>query len=440
MIFDYVKKLFGFKPEKSKKSRNPSSYKNYKTKILKTCDPRINTLERLILQSDFISMGRVHLLGLTELKHRLGKKWPVLRGCILTSLDKIISTRINKTDVYFSRSDEEHIIVFSKLSDNKARLICAKILQDLTAIYLGSEDTCDIIVKSAIGKAQGNLLFKSMSLDEIINEVSFTEVPSTKHKYNYQKEYDRKWLFSEKETPYEVVFKPIWDVRNEIISTYMVNSRSIDLNEKIYLGYDVLTNPKCIEDMTKLDHAVMNESIIIIDKLFSDNIKAIFSIPVSYESVFNSDMLKDFLSHCQFIPPVLHKYISFTLLDFPYGVPEVKLRFIVSSLTNYSRAVVMTCGEIPQNISFYVSCGVKGICLAMPKKRYTPKEYWDQLAVFVHNCKQLNIASSLENVDQVEDFILAREIGVNFLSGDVVGPYSDTPKHMLHVSWKELIA
>ena len=76
----------------------------------------------------------------------------------------------------------------------------------------------------------------------------------------------------------------------------------------------------------------------------------------------------------------------------------------------------------------------------MPKKISQPKEYWNDLAIFVLNCRRLNLASSLENIDKVEDFMLAREAGIGFLSGDVIGPYSESPKHMSHISWQDLIA
>lgn len=440
MLFNNLFRFFGLKPEGLKS--NNFSDKEHKTRVLKTYIATVEKLERLISKSELIYSGRVHLLGLTELRQELGKTWPDLQERILDSLNKIISARIGAKDVFFSRSDEEHIIVFSNASDNKARLICARILQDLSEMYLGSADTSKIIVKTAIGRIKDKILFKSMSLDEIFNEISYEEVSSgdlvkvcsDNHKYNGQKRH-----FGEKEIPYEVVFRPVWDARNEIISTYIVNSLSIDRYKNVILGYNNLINPTSAEAMIEMDYIVMLKTINIMDELFLNNFRAIFSIPVCYETLFNSDMLKDFLSRCQLIPQALYKYISFTLTGFPIGIPETKLCFIVSSLKCYSRAIVMVCNEMPQNISYYKDCGVKGICLALPEKITNSPEYWEQLAKLVRQCKKQHIYMSLENINRVEDFILTREVGVGFLSGDVIGPYSDIPGHMSRVSWKELI-
>lgn len=91
-------------------------------------------------------------------------------------------------------------------------------------------------------------------------------------------------------------------------------------------------------------------------------------------------------------------------------------------------------------VSYYKECGIKEICLAMPEKTTNPPDYWKLLSIFMQKCRHQHIYTSLENLNQVEDFMLARDIGVEFLSGDVIGPYTDIPAHMLHVSWKDLIA
>lgn len=409
-----------------------------KAKVLKTEGVTAQKLERIIAGSALVTSGRVHLLGLAELKLKLGDKWPSLRERILDHLTKIVTSHIGASDVFFSRSDDEHIIVFSEVSEEASRVICSKILRELSAIYLGSADTSSLVVKTAVGKCEGELLFEDRPLDAIFKDIA-PDVPEEKTAPAAPVPPAVSSSPDEEEMPYDVMYKPIWDVRNETISTYMVNTQSIDRYKNIHRGYDVLVDANCIEAMIGMDYMVMVETINTMDDLFQNNFRAIFTLPVCYETLFNTDMIQGFLSRCKIIPPVLYKYISFALINFPEGVPETKLRFIVSNLMSYSRGVVVALDSIPQNVAYYQECGVKGLSIKSPDKLVQSGEYWTQLAYFVNKCKQVKMYTAMENIHLKEDLLLAKEVGINFLSGDSIGPYVDIPGHMARMSWKDLM-
>ncbi len=439
MVFENVGKLFGLLPEKKQSAKSTGSKK--KLQVLNPYSNAEKKLERIILQSKLINSGRVHLLGLDKIREGLGDRWPDLRERILDNLNRIIESRIGGNDVYFSRSDEEHFIVFANTSDNEARLVCAKILQELMEIYLGSTDTRDIIVKTAVGRIDDKMIFESASLENIFEQISFVNVEDTPQENNRPTGPNNSpgSQNAEMEAPYEVIYRPVWDVRNEAISTYMVNSRSLAPFKRARLGYDVLIDPCCVEAMIGLDNMILMETINTMDDLFRNNFRAIFSIPVCYETLFNSERLRGFLSRCQVIPPELHKYIAFCLVNFPPGVPETKLGLIVSSLKSYSRAVAMACDNIPQDLNYYKECGIRGFHFVLPGRSPDPAKYWRQMAAAVAKCKQSHMYTSLTEINHQEDLILARETGVNFLSGSIIGEYTDIPGHMARVSWKELI-
>jgi GGDEF domain-containing protein len=116
-------------------------------------------LLKILSCGTFVNTGCIQLLGLDQIKNRIGEDWPKRKDKILDTLAQIVSRRTRKEDVFFSKSDEEHIIVFASLSEKKAQFICAKILQELSDKFLGHTDTKDIIVKTATGKLDGELVF-----------------------------------------------------------------------------------------------------------------------------------------------------------------------------------------------------------------------------------------------------------------------------------------
>lgn len=429
-----VLELFGLKAKEEKKNTSFGHEQN-RTALLSSSEAE-KRLEHIIANSVLVNAGQVHLLGLEEVKRGLGGKWSALRERVLGTLDKIVARHIGVNDVFFSRSEEEHIIVFSNRSQKVALLICAKILKELTDKYLGSADMNKIFVKTAVGRVKGNLLFEKTSINDIFEEV----LPAPESLKEQKSKKQSKKVFVGGKRPYEVVYKPLWDARNEVISTYMVNAQYTDSLGGVRRGYDVLQDPDDVESVVGLDKEVLAETIDMMNDLFLNNFRAIFSIPICYETLFNWDRLKDFLSHLQIIPPDLYKYISFVLIDFPTGVPEVKMRPIVSNLLHYAGAVTMTSRKIPRTTLYYRNCGIQVVSMSIPKRHRSPKRFWNNIAKFANKCsiKQLHI--SLEDVNTVDDLLLAKESGVRFLSGEAIAPYSDTPGHMSRTTLKDLIA
>ena len=61
------------------------------------------------------------------------------------------------------------------------------------------------------------------------------------------------------------------------------------------------------------------------------------------------------------------------------------------------------------------------------------------LAEFSIKCRKLDLKTVIGNVNTVDHAMLAREIGANFISGDIIGDYCDIPEHMQRRSWQEVV-
>lgn len=415
--------------------------KNYEKSTYKYANKdTIDRIEKILSSNRPINTGQIKLIGLNNLKKKLGDKWPSMIDTVHEHLISITKSHISDQDVFFSKSDDEFIIVFALVSENAAKLIAAKILQELTQKFLGSVDTKEIIVKTAVQQVSGELLFHAEDLDFMLEQAKH-QIEGNKGKTESNNHVGTKEI----EETFTDVYCPVWDANNEVISTYMVKTGSdivrdergiIRVNK---IGYDVLVDKYSKRSRIALDKVLLSTSISDVEELVRNNFKAIYNIPVSYETVFNPDLLMAYIKRCKMIPPLFSKYFTFSLINFPEGIPESKLNIIVSSINNYCRAIVLNVSRTEIDPMKYANIGIGIIGVDLMEQKQIERNKWEAVGNLVKNCHKNKLKVSLENVDTLEKVMLAKEIGVDFISGGAIGRYRDTVEPMVRLPFKDLM-
>ncbi|WP_417317693.1 hypothetical protein [Emcibacter sp.] len=407
-------------------------------------------LRRILTESSAVRTGQVQLLGLGQIKNMVGdKKWLSARKSVLFLLQQIVEKNISREDVFFSRSDDEHLIVFAKLKENEARLVCARILQELTLKLLGNVETKDIIVRTATGHLDGVLAFKEATLEEILNSVQDlkpVEVPdkvtgrdpSEKRSVNGLSSYINRQKGRVRDL-INVTYLPIWDARHDVLSTYAVD---FNLKNKPSAGsYVNLIGKLKSRDKVVFDHVLAEDCEEMLREFSANKFRALFSVPVCYETVFNPELMSAYVSVLQQIPPDLRRYMIITLMEFPAGIPESKFRYITSCLSKFSQMIVLYCPDyIPQDLTLYKECGVRGISMSIPEGKRNDQLYWNKLILMADKCDQNSIKTTVINVHTPNELFLAREAGFDFIAGDSISKHTEIPGHMVKINWKELLA
>ncbi len=415
--------------------------------------PLEQKLIKILAHTSIVNTGRVQLLGLGQIKKKVGEKWPELRHAILNGLEQIVNKRISSEDVFFSKNDEEHIIVFAHLTEDKARLVCAKILQELLSRYLGNVDTKDIIVRTATGVINGELKFKASSLEELLTSVSMTDVtgstvPLSSYEgdktSNLRSPENLARFFQESKNRLnkiiEPVFMPLWDSRHQVVSNYGLNYRLRGKVSPIGNYGSLLRNFK-IRDKVIAEYILVEECENILTEFHANKFRAVFCLPVSYETVYNPDLVLAYTKNLAGIPEELRRYVSITLMEFPAGIPEGKIRFITSSLKRYCSNIILHCQDfIPQDIVFYKECGISCISLTLSNSKRGKADYWNSLATTVEKCHKNAIKTTVINLQSPDELMLAHEAGFDFLAGEALCKNTVTPGHMVRITWKELLA
>ncbi|MDG1707247.1 MAG: hypothetical protein P8H03_00715, partial [Emcibacteraceae bacterium] len=285
----------------------------------------VNSFEKVIAVSDLYSSGQVHLISLKHIKDQLGLRWYAKRDEVLKTLAEKIKYYIASEDIFFSRSDTEHMIVFATKSKEEAQQLCGDILKAMSAKFIGRTYDHDIIIRTAVGSKNGKLIFKDVDYSSKLEVKS--AIPELKETPSHKLEAFVSPIKPKNKRPYELIYKPTWDKKNNIVSTFMVSVRSTkkkkgESNTTSPIGYHSLPNPYCLASMIELDRYMLDEIVEMMQDFFKNSFRAMFSIPLHYKTLFNLTRLHNFLFHCQSIPEPLRKYITFSLVGFPEGFPE----------------------------------------------------------------------------------------------------------------------
>ncbi|WP_417317691.1 hypothetical protein [Emcibacter sp.] len=405
-------------------------------------------LIKLLSESPMVNTGRIQLLGLQELKEKLGDHWPGVRESVLIGLEQIVRKRISDEDVFFSRSEEEHLVVFAHLGEDEARLVCAKILQELSIKFLGQVETREIVVRTAVGQFDGNLTFQEDTLHSVLSSASVqnkdiasgngqdNDGSSSRNAGNILS-----FLSGEKERirkKFKATYIPVWDRKHEVLSTYAVDCH---MRGEVATGdYSSLIGRLKSRDKVCLDHMLAEEAGSKLLEFYGKKYRAVFSLPVSYETVFNSHLLAAYVQKLMHIPKELSRYTSITLKEFPAGTPSAKIFYISSLLRQYSPTVMLEfSGNPPPHPESYGECGLQGVILQLNSEKTQDENYWTSLSTAVSQFHKIHLRTMLTKVSAPEEMLLANECGFDFLSGDAVKRSTTKPAHMLRISCQELL-
>ncbi|WP_417317701.1 hypothetical protein [Emcibacter sp.] len=397
-----------------------------------------STLQSLLENDDLALSGRAQLISLISFQERLGDSWDGIKGRLGAAFENSMENSCGPNDNLFKRSDEEYIAVFSsqtaedKSPDDLSNL-CRDLMTAVARKFLGEMKPDPDLARTIYGMKDGELIFDPEKREEAAEK---GDKKKGKEVDDSKSSIDQLFVSNER---FDLLYRPNWSVRHETITTYSVHASASDAKGNFRYDYNVLKDKTSLECLIGLDWLLLADAIETMQGLYFNNFRTVYTIPVHYETVFSQERIKGYLARCRTIPEELRKYVIFSLASVPAGIPVPKLQMIVSSLSPYCNSIQLECASPPRDCSGFVMPGLKYLKYRLPVKKSTDKDFWVKIAEFALSCKKHKLLSVLAEVNAVEQFLIAREIGVNFLSGDIIGDYCEIPEHMQKIKWQELV-
>jgi hypothetical protein len=417
-------------------------------------------LRRLLVGRPGMPAAFLHLVGLDALRETLGERWKRVADRVRTLTEHLIAGATRPNDFWFRYGEEHYVILFADLSHDAARLACATLVEQLHVMLLGEPDLSRIsfdtmVVDCGLADIEHTVLADLRNVAVRTGGAVVTGDPPPKptasaHPPPRLPEPD--WgplgssgfsgsglaeLYRSEMAPdlsdAQLRYMPVWDVRNQAITTYLVSPiREGDTgwNED---GASILHGKPQPEALAILDHFVLREAVVVLDELYRNKFRMYVTVPVHFDTLSQVRRRINYLQTFQNVSGTTQKQLIFSLHGIPAGVPVSRLAEIVSALKPHCRSVIAHTDLLNMDPALFAGSGLSmvGAELPMVLQKSGRTQEIQKITAHLH---RLQIRLYLGNVRRAETALALEAVGVDFLYGAGIAPVREFPEHMLRLT------
>ena len=424
-----------------------------------------NALAAMLERNGEALAGRVHLVGLAEVKAKMGKKWPGCRKHVYTIVENIISRHAGSGDTFERYGEEQYLLIFAnrEMEDSQGKLVT--ISKEIYKHFLGDDELEQIKVTTALAHVDGTVQMESVTLARIIEslaQVAAThevspdgvtvqpdqEVQATLSEHgvlelesvpaptaelptplvsvfeDQDMESRRQRMQSRfanfKATNLEFLFQPVWDLRHQMISTYRVVSVCTLENGARMMGYDIDLPDYGRGNTARLDLDQLEHGMDIFGECYTNNFRFFCIFPVHFNTLATLTSRTDFCSICEIIPAPLRSHVIFEIIGSPVGVPVGRLSEVSQSIRPYCH--FLFCRVQPGFKSFgsFHEIGIQAVSMEFQFQSEPVARRIETIQRFVNAAKIAGLSTYVLGADDLQTTVAADKAGASLLSGGAI--------------------
>lgn len=399
-------------------------------------------LRRIFSERDPTQCGSMHLLGLESLQARLGSRWATVAERVHQLTEKLLEQKLGPSDAWFRHGPETYVVVFSHLGPDQARLICAKLLEELQKLLLGDADTDSIIVHTAVQEVGSEMLFAPAKLKDMLDAAVAQQRHGLAGGKGGQVEpataAGAHPSLSSWAGPLEVKYRPAWDSRQQVLSIFIARCCRARRGRMPAWGYECQDDPADPHQIMQTDMAIMRHALDVALELYDNRFRFFLSLPVNFETLAALTRRREMVALLQTIPAHLRAFMTYHLNGVPTGVPAGRLAEMVSTLRPFGRTIMVVVDIHGNDLPAVAASGAKIASLMLPPGSSAERLRPDLLR-FAAAAAKLRLHISVEPVEDVAMEKLCEEAGISFLAGGLIGGWVDVPENVLRLSRDQLV-
>lgn len=390
-------------------------------------------LRRIFDGRDPTQAGSLHLLGLGSLHEKLGARWTDVAARVHALTGKLLDQHLSDQDAWFRHGEESYVVVFAHLGPDQARLVCAKVVEELQVLLLGHADTDSIKVLTAVHEIGSDIVLVPASLTEMLAAARHAAEGATQGGPALIRPTGFRDHLLARAGPPMVRYRPVWDVRKQVLSLYMARCCREREGRAPLWGYECLDDPDDVAGILELDLHVARDALETALELYDNRFRFFLSLPLHFESLAVTTRRQEVMNTLRSIPRHLLPFMTYHLYGVPAGVPGGRLSELVAAVKPFGRTVMLEQPAPGMGLAAAETAGVRVINMTLPPE--ASMERWrPEVTRFAANAARHRLLPALEGVGSLAMEDLCEEVGVRFLSGDLIGGWVDVPEHVVRRS------
>jgi hypothetical protein len=391
-------------------------------------------------ESPIVSGGKIHLLGLDNIKQRLGDKWDRMSELVHRYFEAAIRREMSPGDTFHRSEPLSYLVLFRGATIAETQLKCRAIAKDVCDHLFGEED--DIISVRNLTLAVGPLDLANVEergqLDELLErdgrEAIFhhkaqevVEQPLSVSQLNLG---DGAGGHAIGTSGASFLYRPLWDSVRGAVLTYICQPVPAPASQtQTFTGLCVTCeNDNTEQAQFQLDERILQECLQRVQLQRSAGARLIIAAPLHFSTLSRSRYWVRYAAHLANVPFEIMRDIAFIVHGISPNIPNIRLSMELPKLTVLSKRIFCLV-ERGEGIGHqFRNTGIQAIGLAF-QPGVQERDWLSELSHLSREARDAGFESFGLGAARRCTAVNAVGAGIRYLEGKAVRPAVADPKY-----------
>ena len=419
--------------------------------------------EQLFDQKELITTGKLQLLGLSKIKRKLGKMWAGLQPIVYAEVEEAITKYMMPKDIFIRYKDDSYVIIFANAGPEESQIKATLIAEEIRRRLFEheEEELNNIEIEESVSVFATRDLKKGKNLSETMDIVfegkdnkQIKEKPKSKEKIEIpatievdpyaetQKPEIEKKKISEKAQPLNCTYAPLWDVKKNLLTTYLCLAQGNKPEEDPFDNHEAFFIGVAPSVKAQLDLKILKTAIRDLAEIIDANRKLFIACPVHYETLTRAESYEKYILECQKIPAEHKKFLVFMLLNLPDTLHESNIQKFSVPLKKHCSSIF---AQVPLNpkmdFALIRECRFDAVGVRLKKVTGSEKNMIETLESFSQKAKG-SLISKIFVLDVTSLSVTTSAVcaDIDFLGGSSIHESVDKPNNIYRFMHQDLFA
>jgi len=318
----------------------------------------------------------------------------------------------------------------------------------------GIQDANDISIVSVGESAVGGIMFDDKTVIEMVSDL-ITDNAEDKEWSSGEQSGSHDKRIEENEPGVEpqghakpaqcpigttFVYKPIWDVRRKVLSTYHCVPKWTDSSETPVFGYDIISGINPEEAYPDLDLLTLEAVRQALNDLHGRERRVLMVSPVHYRTLVRNDSFEKFRIYCQSMTESLTRDLIFELVGVPDVISDRRVIELVSALKGIGRSVVVPASLNRTRFEELSIRGFDTVSTDIGEFAGNESEAMQVMDAFLTGSSQAGMRTVAHGLETLTLATYAVAAGFDFVEGRAVHDIVENPEHVFRFQTQDLFA
>lgn len=372
--------------------------------------------------SPTVIAGSIQLLGMAEIKQRLGARWSAVADIACRIAEQTIHRHISAEDAYQRHGQETFVLCFASPDKAQAEAKTRTIGDEIAMLLARQAPQIRLQVDHTVAELEWADIDNGEA--QSVAELIARELRQVRERAEAATQAWRNELVRTA----GIRFGPIWQPPRCIVPGFraMLNEQTGTHAMQRLAG--VTTPEELKSTLHELDCLIVGRAIKALDRLLHAGGMAQMLVPVNFNSLSNRTAREKYLNLCRDIPPHYKRFLLFEVHGAANGTPISRLVEMALSLKPYGHGVLVELPASGGQLQELASVRLLGLSV---DAKALPRNVWQAttaLSRLVSAATAVNLKVFVHGADTVGMLEAAQKARADYIDGRAVALPMAEPK------------